>query len=86
MEERFIDVVGAGTGQEKGALRHFGQRVAVEFFIGAETCRDIAPLFDEGGRVEDDEIVSKVGRFEEFEKVGLDKPMAGKPVESEVFF
>ena len=86
LEERLVDVIGAGASHEKRALRHFRQDDPVEFLVSPKAICDIVALFDECGRIEDDKIVRKIGCFEKFEKVRFDELVIGEVVQSEIFF
>lgn len=59
LEELGTDMVGTGAGEEEGARGHLLDGGAVEIFIGSKGFIDVLLLLDEGGWVEDDEVVGQ---------------------------
>ena len=57
LEELLAHVVGARTGEQEAAGGHFPDGCAVEVLVGAKSLIDVLLLFDEGGRVENNEVV-----------------------------
>ena len=74
-EVGLADVVGAGAGDENPAGAQHLQGAEVEFLVAAEGGVEIALGLGEGGRIEDDGVVTAVGGgvvLEQVEGVGFD--------------
>ncbi len=73
-------MIGAGTCKKKRSGRDLRQHMPVQLLISPKTRRYIVSFLNERRRIENDEVIRKIGGFEKFEKVCLDELMVGKSI------